>query len=457
MTMGLDVLKSSVVEGRVVEDPDLLVAYETPERGERGRAAFLVEPGTIAELSVVAAWAYQYRARLVIQGANTGLVGASTPDATGSQGVLGLDRLNRIVEFSPDERAVVVEAGVRLDELNRVVGEAGLFFPIELGSNPTVGGMVATNAGGAKTIRYGDVSRHVLGLEAVLADATGSKVGRVTMLEKDNSRLDPPRLFVGSFGSLGVISRVALRLAVVPRQVATAMLAFDSQHEVLPALRSLEASLGSALSAFELISGDAMRLTFDNVSGLSRPFRNMSHGCFVLVEAITHGDDDIVERLARALTAAPVGDAVIAPAGEMWKIRHSLSEGVRSAGTTLRFDIAVPRTALPYLQEKVEAVVSVDRQRPLVTQFGHWADGGTHLQVVYRDGLLPENVSAIREQIYDLVVGELQGSFSAEHGLGPHNAEYYRKYVPEWDRDLERRIKELFDPNGVWGADPYSV
>jgi FAD/FMN-containing dehydrogenase len=458
----LESLKNVVVAGRVIEDPDLLTTFEVPERGTPGSARFVVEPGDVDEVSSTASWAYANHARLVVQGANTGLVGASTPDQSGSQGVLGLSGLDRLVDLSLFDRTVVVESGMRLDALNEVLAPEGLFFPIELGANPSVGGLVATNAGGARTVRYGDTASRVVGIEGVLADERGSSIGGLSVHGKDNSRLRLGRLLVGSFGALGVVTRVALRVAPRPTAVATAMIVPSSHHDVLSCFRIMEETFGEQLSAFEFISGTAMGFALENTPELRRPFSEMNRSCYVLVEVGNRGDSgDLEDALAEALNRISlqqpliIEDAVIAPPAHMWALRHSLTEGVHRAGAVIPFDVSVPRELLPVLTDRIGELIKDRKDGPVFSEFGHWGDGGTHLQLIYPGRDLPPNESEIREQVYDLVVSELGGSFSAEHGVGPNNADFYRKYIPEHEQQLERRLKRMLDPRGVWGTDPF--
>jgi len=458
----LAALKASIVAGRVIEDSDLLASYEVPERGNQGSARFVVEPGNVDEVSRVASWAYRNHARLVVQGANTGVVGASTPDQSGSQGVLNLAGLHQILDFSTVDRTVVVEAGVRLDALNEFLAPHDLFFPIELGANPSMGGLVATNAGGARTIRYGDTASRVIGIEGALADEAGTRIGGLSVLSKDNSRLHIGRLLVGSVGALGVITRIALKVAPRPTAVVTAMVAPGSHHDVLACLMLLEEQFGEALSAFEFISGSAMDLVLRHVPGLRSPFPEMNRSCYLLIEVGNRGDEaDLEEALAEALNGlssnhqTAIEDAVIAPPAHLWALRHSLSEGVHRAGAVISFDLSVPRGSLPTLRDRIDAIFAHQENAPVVSDFGHWGDGGTHLKLVYPNEL-PSNDFEIREQIYDVVVHELGGSFSAEHGIGPDNADFYRKYIPEHEQRLERRIKQVLDPRGVWGTDPFA-
>lgn len=453
-------LAALIERGRVTTDHGVLEGFQSPERGTAGTAACLIEPADVDELSQTAAWAYRHHQRLVIQGANSGLVGGSTPDGSGHQGVLGLNRMNRLIDFDPDARIAVVESGLRLSDLNRTLADAGQFFPIELGSDPTIGGMAATNAGGAKTIRYGNTAAHVLGVEAVLADEAGSRLGSASTLIKDSSRLKLERLLVGSFGALGVIGKLAIRTAPLPRCVATALVAPTSPHHVLDLLSSFEQGFHHPTSAFEFISSGTIDLVTSTTPGFSSPLGN-DHPCQILIEVESRTADlpELEEDLARHLdkTAADkpgsVVDAVIAPAATSWGLRHSLSEGVSRAGATVRFDISVPRTSLPAFHDFV--LQQFGGTDVALSEFGHWGDGGTHLALVYPDGHVPEDVGRVRETIYDMAVRQLGGSFSAEHGLGPHNAQYYRKYVPEGERALEHQLKLLFDPHLVWGSAPF--
>lgn len=452
----------AVIEvGRLVFDRDLLRRYETPERGEVGRARFLVEPGNRSEVAAAAAWAYRNQARLIIQGANTGLVGASTPDASGTMGILGLDRLDQILDISPEDRTAVVEAGVRLDSLNDALAQFGLFFPIEVGSNPSIGGVIATNAGGARTIHHGDTASSVLGLEAVLADDVGSVIGQLHPLRKDNSSLRLDKLFIGSYGALGVITRASVGLKYLPAASTTALLALGSHGGALKCLLELEKTFPRSLAAFEFIDGTTMRLALGNLDHVQRPFSTLDHACYVLVEVV--GDSDLVDlnnSVAEALDRlnasdeVTLDDAIVAPPRDLWSLRHSLSEGVRAAGQTVRFDVSAPRSSLPQLGQLVNGAFAELDLSPVISQFGHWADGGTHLQLIFDRGLTLEETERARDIVYG-VIKDLRGSFSSEHGLGRFNAPYYHMYIPESDRFFERRIKQLFDPRGVWGTAPY--
>lgn len=457
-------LEDLLESGRILVDPDVVGSYATAMRGSSGHAAFVVEPEDVSEVSVVAAWAHRHRRRLVVQGANTGLVGASTPDRTGGQGILGLKRLNGIIAVSAESTTVDVEAGVTLRSLNDHLASHGLFFPVEVGSDPTVGGMIATNAGGAHTVRYGTAGNRVIAVEGVLADPHGSIIGSLRRPRKDNSRLDVSRMMVGSYGSLGVIVRARLSLARLPQGRATAMIGLTGYEAVSKCLSFLKSALGEMLLAFELISGEAMQMTTTNVPGMPRPFGAENHICYVLVEVgssiVTSSslEQDLAQILVE-LDSKQLGvlaDAVLGPPAEMWHLRHSLSEGVRGDGTTLRFDISMSPDDLSEFRARLATKLDTP-DGPIISEFGHWADGGTHLQLVYPSDLAPREEEEARRLVYDLVVRDFAGSFSAEHGLGPFNAAFYERYIPESERQLERRLKVAFDPHGVWGVEPLAI
>jgi len=201
-------------------------------------------------------------------------------------------------------------------------------------------------------------------------------------------------------------------------------------------------------------------MTTTNIPAVPRPFGAEEHVCFVLVEVGSSGTrSDLEETLARALeeleTESPgsLAGAVVAPPEDLWRLRHTLSEGVRGEGTTLRFDISMSPDDLPVFRARVEHELRAP-ESPVVSEFGHWADGGTHLQLVYPDVLSAEQEEEARRLVYDLVVHGFAGSFSAEHGLGPFNATFYERYIPESERRLEQRLKTAYDPHGVWGASP---
>jgi FAD/FMN-containing dehydrogenase len=443
--------------------------YERGYRYGAGRALAVARPATVAELAQVVRYCYTRELKIVPQGANTGLVGASTPDRSGEQLVVSLDRLRGVESVDVHNRTACVLAGTLLSELNHAVGRHELFYPIDLGSDPSLGGMVATNTGGSRLLRYGDVQRSLLGLEVVLADADATVLTDLTGLRKDNSGIDLKQLFVGTGGTFGIVTRVQVELQRVPRQAAAALVV-PTSHATVPALLTrLETEAGEFLGAFEGMSANALEAALAHNKRLRNPFSSGALPEYaVLVElasTIVAGEVDLAELLAKVLGHAMEGpgalvkDACLGRPEDFWAIRHSISDGVRAAGALIGFDISVPRSSLPALRADLIASLSEHYPQLRICDFGHCGDGGDHFNLVWPKGLgQPDDalIEAVRELIYDRVVRKYGGSFSAEHGVGPHNIAYYKRYASPAERKLAAGLKRLCDPKGLLGTVDFS-
>jgi len=439
--------------------------YERGYRYGAGKALAVVRPATVSELTAVVRYCFAHEVRITPQGANTGLVGASTPDASGEQLVVSLDRLRGVEAVDTHNRTACVRAGTRLSELNGEVARHDLFYPIDLGSDPSLGGMVATNTGGSRLLRYGDVQRSLLGLEVVLADADATVVSDLRGLRKDNSGIDLKQLFVGTSGSFGIICRVQVELQRQPRQAAAALVVPASHAAVPELLAMLEREAGEFLAAFEGMSANAMEAALSHNRRLRNPFSSADLPAYaVLVElATTIGADQLdlsqllEQLLGRAMEASEplVKDACLGRAEDFWAIRHSISDGVRAAGAVVGFDISVPRSRLPELRAELVTLLNEQCPQLRICDFGHCGDGGDHFNLVWPTSAGPGDpaiIAAARELIYDRVVQQYGGSFSAEHGVGPHNIAYYRRYTSPAERLLAGGLKRLCDPKGLLGA-----
>lgn len=267
----IDALGAILGEKWLLTEPADMIAYETGARYDQGRAAFVARPSSTKQVSNVVAYCAQNNIALVAQSGNTGLVSGSTPDETGRQGILSLDRLTAPFELDRINRSVRVGAGMRLSDLNAKLEESGLFFPIDLGADPRIGGMIATNTGGSRFLRYGDVRRNTLGLILVLADEAGTVLDLSSALRKNNTGIDWKQVFIGTSGSFGIVTECVLNLEPVPRQTATALLVPASRSQVADLLMAMEAAHGSYLSAFEGMSGNAVRAALDHVPRCAIP------------------------------------------------------------------------------------------------------------------------------------------------------------------------------------------
>lgn len=458
-------LSGIVGEGAIVTSPADAEKYERGYRYGSGHALAIARPAAVGELSALVRYCFAHDLRILPQGANTGLVGASSPDESGGQLVVSLERLRGVESIDVHNRTASARAGTRLSELNREARGHELFYPIDLGADPSLGGMVSTNTGGSRLVRYGDVQRNLLGLEVVLADSDATVLTDMSGLRKDNSGVDLKQLFVGTSGAFGIISRVQVELHRVPRQTAVALVV-PTRHAAVPELLTrMEAEAGEFLGAFEGMSANAMEAALTHNRRLRNPFSAAGLPPYAVLVELTstlRADHlDLNELLAQLLARSMEGpdplvkDARFGRPEDFWAIRHSISDGLRRAGAVIGFDISVPRSQLPALRADLVGRLTSQYPQLRICDFGHCGDGGDHFNLVWPASAGPYDaavVDAVRDMIYDRVVRNYGGSFSAEHGVGPHNILYYKRFASPAERHLAGRIKQLCDPKGLLGA-----
>ena len=449
--------------GAVLTDPSDLEKYETGWRYGRGKALLVARPASTAEVARVLSFCRERGLRVLAQGANTGLVGASVPDAGGEMVVLSLERLNRRLEVDALDRTVTVDAGVLLSDLNRALAEHGLTFPVDLPADPQIGGMIAANTGGARLLRYGDVRRNLLGVEVALAD--GSVADALTALRKNNTGLDFKQLFTGTSGVFGVITGAVLQVAPLPRQRAAALVGVERGAAALDLLQALERGRSELLAAFEVMSRGALAPVFSGQGQLRNPFGQALAPYTILVELASTLPESALD-LAGLLESAlaeyleghedEISDVLMGRPDEFWAIRHHISESLREEGRVLAFDVAVPRSRMPEFTEAVKAWLRAEHPGFRVCDFGHWGDGGTHLNLVLPEGAAPrpfeDLVPEVQRGVYDLAVRGFHGSFSAEHGVGPHNQAFFDEYTGAAQKAAGAALKARFDPDGLLGT-----
>jgi len=438
-------------KGLLVEPADM-AAYEIGARYDRGSAAFVARPANTAEVSAVVSYCARHAIELVPQSGNTGLVSASTPDASGSQGVLSLDRVTSVFELDRVNRTARVGAGLRLSELNARLEEHGLFFPIDLGADPCIGGMIATNTGGSRFLRYGDVRRNTLGLTVVMANDAGAVLDLSSALRKNNTGVDWKQLFVGTSGAFGVVTECVLNLEPIPRQSATALLVSASSQAVPELLVRMEDALGSRLSAFEGMSGNAVRAALAHVPSLRNPFPEGRVPDFVILAEVTRTNaprpgeqplDALLEEVLAAIwdsDGSLLADAFVGPPQECWALRHALSEGVKHRGRLIAFDLAFRRGDIMRFLDRMKSEMPALFPDIEICDFGHVGDGGVHFNlVVAKDDprLADEEFeAALRAWVFSVCIEDFRGSFSAEHAIGRKNQAFYDLYTPAEIRNL---------------------
>ena len=449
----------------IVTDSCDLQRFEVDGRAASGHAMAALCPSTMDELRSVVRTCFRAGVRLVVQGSNTGLVGAGVPDSSSGMVVLSLSKFKGGLDVDAANRSVTASAGILLSELNEASGKAGLYFPVDLGADPSVGGMVAANTGGARFISFGDVRRNVLGLEVVLFDEHATVLNLGGPLWKNNSAMDMKHLFIGTSGALGIVTKATFALQVSLTHRLTVMLALADDRCMLDLLARAEATFGPNLTAFEGISGAALDTTLREMPRLRNPFSGSAPVYAVLME-LTCGALADEERLETVLfemieplfntSSAKVLDAVVDRSDNLWAIRHAIPEALRRSGRIISHDIALRRGDVVRFRERAAALVTDQWPQLQLCDFGHIGDGGLHFNFVVPPTAknLPATISDdVRRCIFDLVVKEFGGSFSAEHGVGPSNMQFYNRYIDPNVRRLSGDLQKLISPSPIGRVD----
>ena len=445
---------------------DACAPYETDVMQYRGRAAAVVIPQDTQAVSTLMRLAVRHRIRLVAQGNRSGLVGGAITDNSGKQVIVSLSRMRQVREIDPLNRTVIVEAGALLSELNRKLETHSLYFPIDIGSDPAIGGLIGANAGGSRLLKHGDVRHNLLGIEVVLADDNGTVVQLLAPLRKNNTGLDLKQLFVGTGGAFGIITAATLELQRIDQSTQSVFVALPDHATALEVLQAFEEHFGDLLCAFEVISEPALAITLRNFPTLRHPFGQSSARCYALIEIASsmpglhalfaERTEQVWEQLYES---ARVVDAVLGHSSSFWPLRDNLPLAIASEGIPLSFDVAFSRSRLVAFRE--QAAQWLQHEHPLLQlyDFGHFADGGCHLIVLVPHAHIAQygiaRLVAVRSGIYRLV-SENGGSFSAEHGVGPVNAAYYSKHTTPKVQEISRAMQQLMDPQAVLGRYRYT-
>jgi FAD/FMN-containing dehydrogenase len=445
--------------GAIVGAPHVLAAAEDRElyesdfwRQHGGAAAVVLRPGTTAEVSALVALASQYGVPLVPQAGNTGLVAGGIPDRTGREAVLSLRRLDRIREVDTAGDYMVVEAGCILETVQNAAAGIGRMFPLSLGAEGScrIGGNVATNAGGNNVLRYGMTRNLVLGLEVVLAD--GSILDLLRPLHKDNTGYDLKQLFIGSEGTLGIITAAVLRLTAMPRERVTMWLSVESLDAAVQLFAGLRSAFGDLISACELVSSPGVELVLEQLPGLRRPVAE-PHPWHLLVDVAWTFDSGLRERVEAELERQFAGglcvDGAIADSEAqrrmMWRIREGQTEAAMQIGDVVRSDVAVAVADIPELVTRVYAWLPARAPFATLLPFGHVGDGNLHMNFAVPRDTPPEAKSALLEALFE-EVDRLGGSISAEHGVGRLKRDAIARRKSPAALAVMRSLKQVLDP-----------
>ncbi len=463
--MNADVLLTALTEllgpRGILTNPKDTESYDTDWREIfHGKSLAVIRPANTEEVAKAVYLCAKHNVAIVPQGGNTSLVGGATPSADGGQIVLNLSRLKQIRSIDPIDRTMIIESGVTLEEAQNAAKQAGLYLPIVISSQGSaqIGGIIATNAGGNNTLRYGNTREFVLGLEIVTAD--GHILHNLRRLRKDNTGYALRQLFIGSEGTLGIITAAVLQLHPQPHSIEVAFCALPDLDKALELLNLFHNHNPAALQAFEFISQTGMDLVCSQFDDIQFPLENKGP-VYILVELALpdkgNGLRQLLESvLEQAFEKEIVIDAIIAESEtqqqKLWRLREEQSESQKRAGANIKNDVSVPISHIPELIKR--ATSACERICPgiRVAPFGHLGDGNIHLNLVQPLDGDPTAFMAQDHELMDAVsqvVFDLEGSFSAEHGVGQLKNYMMTSWRGGTELELMRKIKQALDPKNI--------
>ena len=456
----LDRLRAAVGDRHVLADGDLS-AYEVDWRKRhRGHALAVVRPASTAEVARVMQACATQRVGVVMQGGNTGLVGGSVPDTSGTQILLSLTRMNRIRAIDAPNLTMTVDAGCVLQSVQEAAAARGLLFPLSLAAEGscTIGGNLATNAGGTQVLRYGNARDLCLGLEVVTA--SGEVWEGLSGLRKDNTGYDLRDLFIGSEGTLGAITGATLKLYPQPAAVTTALTTATSLAATVELLQLAQARLGPALTGFEVMNEFALTLVRRQFPALRQPLPGAPWTVLIEqsdAEGTEHAASRFEALLATALERGLVTDAAVAAnldqSKAMWHLRESIPLAQSLEGANIKHDISLPVSAIAEFVATTDAALLREFPGVRLVDFGHLGDGNLHYNVQAPEGVAPlAFVEAFEPAVNTLVfdaVAARGGSFSAEHGIGQLKRDALAARKSPVALQMMRAIKRALDPESL--------
>ncbi|MGS0743297.1 FAD-binding oxidoreductase [Glaciimonas sp. GG7] len=450
--------KNAIGYAHVLTNTDDKAAYLTDQRQRyTGQAIAVVKPGNTAEVAAIVKLCNQFNIPVVPQGGNTGLVLGSVPDSSGHAIVLSLSRLNQMRAVDPVNQTITVEAGCILQRVQEAALAANRLFPLSLAAQGscTIGGNLATNAGGTAVLRYGNTRELCLGLEVVTAQ--GEIMQGLRGLRKDNTGYDLRDLFIGAEGTLGIITAAVMKLFPLPKAQLTALVALQTPDQALRLLTLAQGHCGPALTGFELMSDLCLQLVAKHMPHLTFPFAAHSPHYVLLEisdsESEAHASAMLEALLATALDQSICQDAVLASSSTqsktLWQWRESISSAQAKEGKNIKHDVSLPISEIAIFISVTDALLQQHFPGCRNVTFGHLGDGNLHYNVSPEvgqnaDAFLAQQ-SAINRVVHDSV-HQFGGSISAEHGIGALKREELLRYKSAIEIGLMRTIKQALDP-----------
>jgi FAD/FMN-containing dehydrogenase len=461
MTDLIEQLRAAVGPANVLVEGDLAGYEQDWRKRMRGKALAVVRPGSTQEVAAVVRACAAAGSPIVPQGGNTGLVVGSVPDTSGREVVLSLQRMTAIRSLDPANLTLTVEAGCVLQSVQEAADRAGLLFPLSLAAEGscTIGGNLAANAGGTQVVRYGNTRELCLGLEVVTAD--GQVWEGLSGLRKDNTGYDLRQLFIGSEGTLGIITAATMKLYPQPAATLTAWAAVPSLEAAVELLGLAHRRLAAGLTGFEVMGQFALGLVGKHFPQQRVPFHQDSPYCVLLEnadhESEAHARAAFEGLLEEALEAGCVTDAVVAEnlaqAAQLWHVRESIPLAQAQEGLNIKHDISLPVSRIPGFCRETDASLAREIPGVRLVNFGHLGDGNLHYNVQCPQGsdgaaFLREWEDKVNTLVYDSVV-RFGGSISAEHGIGALKVDSLPRYKSPQALALMRAIKRALDPQNL--------
>lgn len=437
---------------QIILDASHKSSYETDWRNVyTGIAIAVLLPNNVDEIISIINLCNKFKIKITPQGGNTSTCGAATPSTNNTHVIINLKNMNQIISLNIDNNSVMVESGCTLAQLNNYLDSFGLFFPLKIASEQScqIGGNIATNAGGINVIKYGMMRNLVLGLETISADA--KIINQLKSLYKDNTNFDLKQIFIGSEGTLGIITKAVLKVYPKPINFMTIYLSVDSISIALNLKREL-VKYGIILSAFEIIS----KYTLEVYNSVFQDLKvSSSNNWYLLIEVEVYSFD--IKSLLHEILIKYNDDCIIATNKKernlLWQIRENIPLAEKLSKPAVKFDISLPIDKIEIFLEQIANNLYQFNQPIKTIVFGHLGDGNLHFNLQFDNIETLENLRyKVNELVYNILIS-LGGSISAEHGIGLAKKNWYHKYEDYNSLEKKKLIKQIFDPNNLFNPD----
>ena len=441
-----------------ISDQSIIKNYLEDWRGQiRGSTPVMLFPKTLDEVQQIVSFCFLNDIKIISQGGNTSLCGANVPQSSEYQIeiVLNTSKLNKFLSIDPYNQSIIVESGCILQNIQEIADDNDLFFPLSLSAEGScqIGGNASTNAGGVNVLKYGMARDQIMGIEVVLPD--GSIFSDLKSLKKDNTGYDLKQLFIGAEGTLGVITKISLKLASKPKNTVTCMVAVKSVNDAITLLQNTKIAFGDNVSAFEFMSDTCIQAIEKHLGHIKLPLGS-SHSWQIIFEIINHGEQDIISFLEDNMKSHHIIDGLIANSekekDEIWLVRHSISEAEKLSGNGIHHDISIPIKRIPEFLTMTKPAMERIVGKSIVYTFGHLGDGNLHFtkqqpETISESDFL-DKTHEINREVHN-AAETLGGSFSAEHGIGSKLMDDLVHFSDPVKIQLMKTIKKSVDPKNI--------